>query len=311
MKHLTRWLAVLLLAGNILAATATTISVEDAQGRKVTLQQPAQRIVALAPHIVENLFSAGAGARLVGVVSYSDWPPAARSIPEVGSFTAFSLEQIAALQPDLVVMWGSGNGPRALEKLLRLSLPVYVSELRSLADIPQEIRQLGRLAGSEEHAEREAQRLEHGFDELAARYSGRDRLPVFYQIWHEPLQTINGEHLINEVLELCGGNNLFSDARGLAPRISLESVLAMNPRAIIAGGMDSQHPEWLDFWRQFPQLQAVSKDSLLSIHPDLMQRPTARLLEGARQLCSALDAVRAGNRFSSAAERPAGPPQAP
>lgn len=296
MSQPLRWLPLLLLsalmAGAAVPVGATTVSVEDALGREVTLTQPARRIVALAPHIVENLFTAGAGDRLVGVVSYSDWPRAAQQIPQVGSFNAFSLEQIAALAPDLVVMWGSGNGPRALDKLQRLGLPVYVSELRQLGDIPGDIRRLGRLAGTSATADREAAQLEAGFRELAQRYRERRPLPVFYQIWHEPLQTVSGEHLISEVIELCGGRNLFSDARGLAPRVSLEAVLAADPEAIIAGGMDSQRPEWLEYWRRFPALQAVHREALLSIHPDLMQRPTARLLNGARELCSALEAIR-------------------
>lgn len=296
MSQPLRWLPLLLLsalmAGAAVPVGATTVSVEDALGREVTLTQPARRIVALAPHIVENLFTAGAGDRLVGVVSYSDWPRAAQQIPQVGSFNAFSLEQIAALAPDLVVMWGSGNGPRALDKLQRLGLPVYVSELRQLGDIPGDIRRLGRLAGTSATADREAAQLEAGFRELAQRYRERRPLPVFYQIWHEPLQTVSGEHLISEVIELCGGRNLFADARGLAPRVSLEAVLAADPEAIIAGGMDSQRPEWLEYWRRFPALQAVHREALLSIHPDLLQRPTARLLNGARELCSALEAIR-------------------
>lgn len=295
------------LLGLTLPAPSLALSVEDGAGRQVTLEGPARRIVALAPHIVENLFSAGAGERLVGVVSYSDWPAAARHIPRVGSFNAFSLEQIAALQPDLVVMWGSGNGSRALEKLQRLDVPVYVSELRRIGDIPRDIRQLGRLAGTQAAAEVEASRLEQGFARLAARYRERQPLRVFYQIWHEPLQTISGEHLISEVLALCGARNLFAGAHGLAPRISLEAVLAGDPDAIVAGGMDSQRPEWLDYWQQFPQLQAVRQEALLPTDPDLLQRPTARLLTGARRLCQALETVRA----SSPAARPSGIPPGP
>ena len=169
----------LLLAG---AARGEPVSVVDFMGRTVSLPAPAQRIVALAPHIVENLYSAGAGDRLVGVVSFSDFPAAARDLPQVGSFSAFSLEQIIAAQPDLILMWGSGNGSGALAKLQRLGIPVYVSELRQLADIPASIRLLGKLAGTETSSEPEALRLEQGFAELARRYRHARRVSVFYQI---------------------------------------------------------------------------------------------------------------------------------
>ena len=184
---------------------AAAITVEDFAGREVTLEQPAQRIVALAPHIVENLYSAGAGEHLVGVVSYSNYPAQAIEIPEVGSYNAFSLEQIIALQPDLVVMWGSGNGMQTLDKLQALGIPVYVSELRQLADVPHSIRRLGQLAGTVAASEREARRIETEISALRTRYSAQRQLGVFYQIWNEPLQTVNGEHLISELITLCGG----------------------------------------------------------------------------------------------------------
>ncbi len=278
----------LLLAG---AARGEPVSVVDFMGRTVSLPAPAQRIVALAPHIVENLYSAGAGDRLVGVVSFSDFPAAARDLPQVGSFSAFSLEQIIAAQPDLILMWGSGNGSGALAKLQRLGIPVYVSELRQLADIPASIRLLGKLAGTETSSEPEALRLEQGFAELARRYRHARRVSVFYQIWHDPLQTINGEHLISQVIDLCGGYNVFADVATLAPRINLESVLARDPDAIVAGGMGSAHPEWLDHWHRYPGLRAL-QGGLLVVNPDLIQRPTARVLAGARDLCTQLQGVR-------------------
>lgn len=278
----------LLLAG---AARGEPVSVVDFMGRTVSLPAPAQRIVALAPHIVENLYSAGAGDRLVGVVSFSDFPAAARDLPQVGSFSAFSLEQIIAAQPDLILMWGSGNGSGALAKLQRLGIPVYVSELRQLADIPASIRLLGKLAGTETSSEPEALRLEQGFAELARRYRHARRVSVFYQIWHDPLQTINGEHLISQVIDLCGGYNVFADVATLAPRINLESVLARDPDAIVAGGMGSAHPEWLDNWHRYPGLRAL-QGGLLVVNPDLIQRPTARVLAGARDLCTQLQGVR-------------------
>lgn len=282
------WYLLLALAGTV---RAEPVSVVDFTGRTVTLPAPAQRIVALAPHIVENLYSAGAGDRLVGVVSYSNFPEAARSLPRVGSFNAFSLEQIVAARPDLILMWGSGNGAGALEKLERLGIPVYVSELRQLTDIPASIRLLGELAGTRAHAGVEAARLQQGFAELAQRYRDAEPVSVFYQIWHQPLQTINGEHLISQVLALCGGHNVFADVATLAPRINLESVLAHNPDAIVAGGMGDAHPEWLHDWHRYPGLRAL-RGGLLVVDPDLIQRPTARVLEGARDLCTQLQRVR-------------------
>jgi iron complex transport system substrate-binding protein len=279
-----------------LALTTTVhsevVSVEDFLGRKVQLAAPAQRIVALAPHIVENIYSAGAGDKLVGVVSYSNYPPAARTLAEVGSYNAFSLESIISLRPDLIVMWGSGNGIQALEKLESLGIPVYVSEPRKLADVPRSIRALGQLAGTEQVSEKEALRIETVFAELREQYGERRQLSVLYEIWNEPLQTLNGEHLISQVITLCGGRNIFADARTLAPRVNLESVLERNPDIIVASGMSQQRPEWLDDWKIYPSLAAVENNALFFVDPDLIQRPTARVLLGARGLCELIDSVR-------------------
>jgi len=280
----------LLLFIIVLPALATTV--QDSAGREVTLKQPARRIVALAPDIVENLFSAGAGDRLVGAVSYSNYPQQAKAIPQVGTYNAFSLEKILALQPDLVVMWGSGNGMQTLSKLEGLGVPVYVSELRKLSDVPESIRRLGQLAGTDTVAEAEARRIESEIESLHNRYSGRRSLGVFYQIWNEPLQTVNREHLISEIIALCGGHNVFGDASALAPRISIESVLLRDPDAIVASGMGEARPEWLDQWRAYPSLKAVAGDALFFINPDHLQRPTARILLGAQHLCQQLEQVR-------------------
>ena len=274
------------------AATASTIMVEDFIGRTVTLTAPANRIVALAPHIVENLYSAGAGEKIVGVVSYSNYPLQAKQIQQVGSYNAFSVETIASLKPDLIVMWGSGNGMQALQKLKALDIPVFVSEPRLLSDIPRDIRLLGKLAGTLKTAEAQAIHIEQAFADLATQFASQEKLTVFYQVWNNPLQTLNGEHLISQVIELCGGKNIFWDTKNLAPKISIESVLLRNPDTIVASGMSQTRPKWLDEWQAYPSLQAVKNNALFFVDADYLQRPTARVVTGAESLCNKLHSVR-------------------
>lgn len=303
MKILLQIAAATLIAALLPAEVwSQPVSVVDFSGRRVSLDAPARRIVTLAPHSVENLFSAGAGQALVGTVSSSDYPPQARTVPLVGTFNAYSLEAIAAAQPDLIVMWGSGNGAGTLGKLEVLGIPVYVSEPRQLEDIPRDIRALGLLAGTVATSEAEAQRIEQGLAALQARFSQREPKRVLYEIWNDPLQTINGDHLISQVIRLCGGRNIFADAATLAPRVNIESVLAMAPQAIIASGVNESRPHWLDEWRRYPALPAVRDNGLFFIHPDLLERPTARVLLGAQTLCEQLDSLRA--------RRPTGAPGA-
>tara|TARA_R110001599_G_scaffold353883_1_gene602263 strand:+ start:53241 stop:54122 length:882 start_codon:yes stop_codon:yes gene_type:complete len=271
---------------------AEPVSVVDFSGRTVTLAAPATRIVTLAPHSVENLYSAGAGDKLVGVISSSDFPPEARDIPRVGSYDAYSIEAIAKAQPDLIIIWGSGNGTRTMAKLEILDIPVFVSEPRQLQDIPRDIRALGILAGTESASEAEAQRIEQRLEQLRQRYSKKETLKVMYEIWNDPLQTINGDHLISQVISLCGGHNIFADVGTLAPRINIESVLALAPEAIIASGMRDTRPDWLDDWQRYPTLPAVRDGGLFFVNPDYLERPTARVLQGAQSLCEQLDGLR-------------------
>jgi iron complex transport system substrate-binding protein len=274
-------------------AVAAEVRIVDFAGREVVLGQPARRIVALAPHIVENAYSAGAGDYLVGAVSFSDYPAAARELPRVGDFRAWSVEAILALQPDLVLFWGSGNGLERVESLQRLGLPVFVTEPRALQDIAREVRAIGVLAGVEQASERFARKLERDLEELRSLHASRRELRVFYQLWNDPLQTVNGQHMISAVLELCSASNVFADAPFLAPRITLEAVLDRDPDVILASGSDGRRPAWLDNWRAYPELRAVRGNALLAVDPDYLQRPTTRLLIGARELCAKLDALRA------------------
>lgn len=284
-----RWLLTLLCLPLLAQAE---LSVIDSSGRRVMLERPAQRIVSLAPHLTELLFAAGAAARVVGVVSYSDWPPAAREIEQVGSYSALDMERILALQPDLIVAWESGNNPAQLERLEQLGLTVFRHAPRMPDDIPRMLEQLGRLAGSDAVAEAAAQDFRARLQRLRERNAQAAPLTVFYQVWHQPLMTVSGAHLISAAIELCGGRNVFAALPALAPQISVEAVLAADPQVIIASGMAEQRPDWLDDWKRWPQLAAVRYDNLYFVPPDLLQRAGPRFIDGAERLCAALEEAR-------------------
>ncbi|TCO76534.1 iron complex transport system substrate-binding protein [Plasticicumulans lactativorans] len=282
-----------LLAAALLAATARAeVQVTDASGQRVHLAQPAKRIVSLAPHVTELLYAAGAGAQVVGVVQFSDYPPEARRVPQVGSYTGFDLEAVLALAPDLMVGWSSGNPPNPLQQLEALGLPVYRSEPRHLGDIADDIERLGVLAGTEAVAQPAAAAFRARLATLRARYAGRRPVRVFYQVWNQPLYTLNGEHLISELLAACGGVNVFAALPALAAQVNVEAVLAADPEAIIAAGMAEANVDWLDAWRRWPQLAAAARGNLFLVHPDLLNRHGPRVLDGMEQICTALDTAR-------------------
>ncbi len=272
---------------------AVAVSATDDAGRKVSLEQPAQRIISLSPHGTELLFAAGAGDRVIGAVSYSDYPPEAKKIPRVGGYKALDLERILALRPDLVVGWESGNGSGVLKRLETLGLTVFVTEPRHLEQVPGAIEKLGKLAGTESDARLAAERFRSRLQALTNRYRQRPSVSVFYEVWNRPLMTIGGDHLISRVIERCGGRNVFEALGELAPTVSEEAVIAANPQVIIASGMGEERPEWLDDWRRWKSINAVSREQLHFIPPDLLQRPTPRALEGTERLCRSLEQARA------------------
>ena len=221
------------------ASAQAQVSVLDVDGRAVALAAPARRVISLAPHLTELMFAIGAGDRVVGTVEYADFPEAARRVPRVGDSALLDLERIVAMKPDLLLVWRHGNSPQQLQRLAALKLPTYASEARTLADIARTLRDLGQLTGVPDQAARRAAAFEAEVSALQARYAGRRRIDVFYQIWNPPLITVNGEHLISQMLELCGAHNVFAAERLLTPTVTEEAVLQANPDAIVAGWSDS------------------------------------------------------------------------
>ena len=267
------------------------IVAQDDQGSRVVLDKPAGRIVSLAPSITELLYAAGAGKNLVGVVDYSDYPAAAMKIARVGGAGALDIERIASLRPDLVVAWKSGNPPGQIAQLEKLGIPIYYAEPRHLSDIPVDIERLGILAGSAETAKRSAAEFDHKMALLRSRYSGKSPVSVFYEIWTAPVMTVNHEHIISDVMRLCGARNVFGKLPVLTPTLSLEAVLKADPEAIIAGGEGGKPPPWLLDWKKW-DITASRKGNLFFIPADLISRPGPRILQGAQLFCSQVDEAR-------------------
>jgi iron complex transport system substrate-binding protein len=281
-------LAALLASGTALA----DIRVVDDYGGTVALPAPARRVVSLAPHLTELMYAAGAGGRLVGALEYSDYPPAAKRLPRVGSEAHIDLEALVALKPDLVVAWPQSGSKRTIDRIEALGIPLFRSEPRELEDIARTLELLGTLTGAEASARTAARRFRERAVRLAASYASRPTVRVFYQVWNAPLVTVNGAHVISKVLRLCGGENVMAGLPAIAPEIDRERVLRANPEAIVASGSDGRHPQWLQEWKAFPGLTAVGRGNLYAVPPALVQRHTPRLLDGAEEICRILEEIR-------------------
>jgi iron complex transport system substrate-binding protein len=275
------------------ASSHAEVTVVDDAGERLTLAHPAHRIVSLAPHITELLYAAGAGSAVIAADEYSDYPPPARSLPRIGNAYALDLEAMLALKPDLVIAWKSGGTANLVAKLKSLGIPVFLSEPKILDDIPRAIETFGSMAGTEAVAQAEAARLRARKAQLEAQFSKRSKVSVVFEIWSPPIMTINGAHLINAVLRLCGAENPFSGLATLTPTISTESVVAANPEVILASSQGNKRPPYLDDWLRWPSIPAVAHGLVATISGDLIDRAGPRIFDGAAEICGIVDKARA------------------
>ncbi|HZW12383.1 MAG TPA: cobalamin-binding protein [Noviherbaspirillum sp.] len=288
--RILRLLAFCALALSSLSAAIGAVSVVDDSKRKVTLPQPARRIVSLSPHATEILYAAGAGRYIVGVVEYSDYPPEAKHITSVGSGVALDLERIMSLKPDLVVTWGSGNSAAQIRKLREFGVPVFESEPRDFPTIATSLERLATLAGTDQTGKAAAKVFRDHLQRIQSTYQQRTPVTVFYQIWRNPLMTLNGEHPVSIALRLCGAQNIFSNLPQLAPTVNVEAVLQANPDVIIASS--GEQDDVLSGWRRFSGLKAVERGNLFLIDGGIMNRSGPRILDATEALCRQLDLAR-------------------
>lgn len=276
-------------------APAAALAVYDDRGMTLRLAAPATRIISIAPHLTEIAFAAGVGARLIAVSEYSDYPPEALRLPRVGDGARVDIERILTLKPDLVLAWKSGNQGGDIAKLERMGIPVWVSEASRLADIPRLLRDVAILGGEAPQGERVAGDFERALRGLRERHGVRpvkqEPLRVFYEIWHQPLLTINGAHMISDAITLCGGKNVFAEVPVLTPAVSLEAVLAARPHLVLGGGSANGEAAFLARWERLP-LAALRAIPARYIAPDSIQRQSPRVIAGIRAICAHIEAVR-------------------
>jgi len=248
------------------------------------------RVVTLAPFITELAFEAGIGDRVVGVSAYSDYPSAARGLPEVSSANGFAIEKIASLRPDVAYVWRDSAKPEEIQRLESLGIRVVVVAARTLDEIPAALEQVA--AGANVDVSAKSRAFRERVAKLRSAYSSRRRLEAFLEIWNKPLTTVAGRHYMNDALEVCGAHNVFADLPGVTPVVPWESVYARDPEVVIGAGSASDSAQFEANWRERPTLAAVKNNRLVYANPDTLQRPSLRIVEGIAKLCDDLDRAR-------------------
>ncbi|TFW27381.1 cobalamin-binding protein [Duganella callida] len=282
--------ALLLAAAMAGTAAAAPVSVRDDDGNVVTLPKPAQRIISMAPHVTELLFAAGGADKIVGTVTYSDYPEAAKKIPRVGDNRLIDMERVAAMKPDLIVIWMHGGFERQIEGLRKLGIPLFHSEPTRLDGIAENLEHLGQLMGTETVANAAAADVRAQFAALTRQYAARPPVRLFYQVWDKPLYTLSGKSIVSDSIRLCGGVNIFNDLKVTAPVVSVEAVLQENPEAIF--GTSEKDYGSVDLWKPYTNLLATKNNNLFRLQGDLLNRAGPRMVAGTKALCEKIEEAR-------------------
>ena len=277
-----------------LSAAAMTgraeIALTDDLGRRVVLSQPARRVATLAPSITEAAFAVGAGARVVGVSAWSDYPSAAASLPIVSSAAGIDMEALAALSPDLVIAWKDSFRCEDIARLEALGARVFVVQSRSLAEIPRLLAMTASLTGG--NATNATRAYESRLAALRARHSTKPRVRLFLEISHRPLMTVGGRHFMGEALDACGATNVFADLKEAAPEVTWEELFARAPDAIVGSGPVDAEASFRVAWSQRAGLEAVRRGKLGYVATTALGRPSPRVVEGIEALCLEVDRLR-------------------
>lgn len=280
------------LSGFCSLSFAAAFQIRDDSGQILHFKQHPQRIISLAPHITEIIFYIDQGEKLVGVDQFSNFPEQTLHTPRIGNSAQLNLEEVLKLKPDLVIAWQSGNTAPQITRLADFGIPIYYSEPKHLHDIHHSILQFGLLTGAQAQAKKQAELFEKkmlAFKQQTENNNASEKVRVFYQVWQEPLMTLNGEHIVSEVITLCGGENVFSDLNIIAPQINREAVIEANPQLIITG---EQNSESFTMWQAWPNIEAVKHKQFLTVNADHLVRAGPRILLGAEKICAAIRNIR-------------------
>jgi len=273
----------------IQSAIAEPIIINN-NGTNLVFNKPVNNIITLSPHATELVYSAGAGDKIIATVEYSDFPEQAKRIPRIGNAYSINIEKIISLKPDIIIAWSEGNNLKEISKLQELGFKFYFSKVKNFESISEDIKNIGRIAGTEKISENTAEEFNRKIKSLRTTYSNKKKVSVFYQLWHNPLMTINKTHFIHHSISLCGGINIFANSPVQVPLVNVESVINAKPDVLIAAYKDVPGKTNTAFnWANNLPLTLSLDSDFFTLDPDLLHRPTIRLAKGTAYLCEILD----------------------
>lgn len=261
-------------------------SIIDQAGNKLILKNQAKRIISLSPNLTEILYKIKASNKLVGRDQASDFAQNMASVPVVSNGTSLNMEKILALRPDLILVEDGLFFNKALQLLKKEAIPIYRNKAQSLSSIAVTIEHLGVLTGQEKEANEAKKQFEHDWRNLVKQYKHGSQVPVCYVFWDKPLLTINHDTIINEMIEGCGGENVFAHLPLRASPISRESIFIHHPQLIITSLPATR------LANMSAQMSRLSSGQIIALSSAMIERTGPRILLGMKEICVAINKKR-------------------
>lgn len=297
-----------LIASYILLGISLSFSSHDSFAKQDSFIRPhtqphPQRIITLAPHLSELVDSAGGSERLVGVSAYSNFPTLVKQLPITSDARSIDLEKMKSLRPDLIIYWRGGTSEsqiQSIKKTFNKDVQFIAVEPKKLGDIATDIETIGKVLGTELIAKKNAAALRLKISELRNTENSQNKqqnisqkkVKVFYQVWAQPLMTLNKDHIIGDIIQLCGGEQLFANEKILVPTVSREAVIKANPDIIFTAVDNTRMSSDWSMWSSFPQLSANKNKALIDLDGDIISRPSPRIMQGAQKICAEINRLR-------------------
>jgi iron complex transport system substrate-binding protein len=245
----------------------------------------------------ELVDAAGGADRLVSVSAFSNLPESVKQLPVTSDARSIDLEKMKSLRPDLIIYWLGGTSEsqiQSIKKTFNKDVQFISVQPKKLLDIATDIETIGKALGTDSGAKKNADALRSKIAALNTKQknTGERKVRVFYQVWAQPLMTLNQDHIIGDIIQRCGGKQLFANEKVLVPTVSREAVIKANPE-IIFTAVDStkMNTDW-SMWSSFPQLAATKNKAFIDLDGDIISRPSPRIMQGAEKICAEINKVR-------------------
>ncbi len=242
------------------------------------------RLVVLAPHLVEILFSLGLGEQIVASSDFAEKPLAAKEIERVADAFYINIERILAIKPDAVLVWQGGTPSAHIQQLERFNIPIITSTITKPSDMPNEIRRLGGLLGVQNKAVKTANQYQQTLDAVKEKYLKKKPLSIFYLISQKPLMTATYNAWPNLLLSYCNASNIIQGSTSDYPLVNDEVFLSLSPDVIVVPVSDGAGQ---------PPLRKLFADSnVISINADAFHQMTVSGIETLSKTCESLHSTR-------------------